>query len=169
MRRTFLIRSGYTLAFVVSLGLGARPALAEVRGPTLEVSNPTAGDRLIPGSLVIQGFAYDDTAERGAGIDRVSVFLGDRDAGGQFLGDATLGIPNPQSVEGGDSQFALAGWRLTTPALKNGGDQRDLRVYARSSVTGGETIVNVPVLLGQVVHEENGGQSAAGGGAGGGD
>jgi hypothetical protein len=99
--------------------------------------------------MIIQGIAYHDSAEHGTGVDRVSVFLGDRDEGGIHLGDATLGPHNPQSVEGGDAQFAQAGWRLRTPALKGSGEQRDLTVYARSSVSGIETAEVIPVVIGE--------------------
>jgi hypothetical protein len=108
--------------------------------------------------MIIDGVAYDDNAEAGAGVDRVSVFLGDRDEGGEFLGNAALGLHNPQAVEGGDPQFADAGWRLRTPVLKGGGQQRDLTVYARSSVSGMETTVTIPVIMGEETSSGNGGQ-----------
>jgi hypothetical protein len=154
-----LIRTGTSLVFVALLGVGATPALAHPQppGPTLDVANPGPGALLTPGVMIIQGIAYDDNAEQGVGVDRVSVFLGDRDEGGQFLGDAILGLPNPQSVEGGDPQFARAGWRLRTPALKGEGQGRDLCVYARSSVSGVEAVETIPVTIGE----------SGGGGAGG--
>jgi len=109
--------------------------------------------------MVINGVAYDDNAETGVGVDRVSVFLGDRDEenGAQFLGHARLGLPNPQAVEHGDPQFAFAGWRLTTAPLKATGQDRALYVYARSSVSGVEAVQVIRVTMG------------SGGGAGGAD
>lgn len=149
---------GLVLAFAVSTG--PLPALADGQpsGPTLDVSNPRPGNMLTPGSMVIQGVAYDDDAETGVGVDRVSVFLGDRDiGGGALLGDAKLGLPNPQAVEGGDPQFAFAGWSVLTTPLKGTGEQRSLYVFARSSVTGAETVMVIPVVLGEKPKVEGGG------------
>jgi hypothetical protein len=158
-RRLLTLRIGSCLAVAALLGMGATTVLAHPQqpGPTLDVGNPGAHELLTPGVMIIQGIAYDENAEHGVGVDRVSVFLGDRDEGGLFLGDATLGLPNPQSVEGGDTQFSLAGWRLRTPVLKGGARQLALTFYARSSVNGVETIESIPVIIGE----------DAGGGAGG--
>lgn len=149
--RSLTVRIGSSLAIMAMLGTAATPVFAHPQqpGPTLEVANPSPSALLTPGVMDIQGLAYDENAEQGVGVDRVSVFLGDRDEGGEFLGYATLGLPNPQSVEGGDAQFALAGWRLRTPALKGGGQQRELTFYARSSVNGVETIEAIPVTMGE--------------------
>jgi hypothetical protein len=159
--RSLIVRMSSGLALVLVLGAGALPATAHPQppGPTLDVANPSPGDMLTPGSMVITGVAYDDNAESGIGVDRVSVFLGDRDEenGAQFLGHAKLGLPNPQAVEKGDAQFAFAGWSITTPILKGTGQERAIHVYARSSVSGVETVEVIPVIMG------------AGGGAGGGD
>jgi hypothetical protein len=122
---------------------------------------------LTPGVMIMQGMAYDETAETGVGVDRVSIFLGDRDEdnGAVFLGDATLGLASPETVvkeecakgasllcpagaAHGDPQFALAGWSVKTPALKSTGQQTALYVYARSSVSGVEAVEIIPVSLG---------------------
>lgn len=147
--RSLLIRIVCSTALVAAAGLTAGAALAapDPAGPTLEVANPSAGDMLTPGSLMIQGVAFDAAASTGAGIDRVSVFLDDRDGGGQHLGDATLGMPNIMS--GQPAQFADAGWMLVTPALKGTGDGHMLCVYARSSVTGQETEMEIPISIGE--------------------
>jgi hypothetical protein len=160
MQPRFILRC----AFALVLGLAAQPVHAhpQAPGPTLDVANPSAGSMLTPGVMIIEGVAYDDSADDGVGVDRVSLFLGDREEGGVFLGNATLGLHNPQAVEGGDPQFADAGWRLRTPVLKGGGQQRDLTVYARSSVSGVETTVSIPVIMGEET-------STGAGGRGGGD
>jgi hypothetical protein len=157
--RLLTLQIGSCLAAAALVGMGATTGLAHPQepGPTLDVGNPGPHELLTPGVMIIQGIAYDENAEHGVGVDRVSVFLGDRDEGGLFLGDATLGLPNPQSVEGGDPQFGLAGWRLRTPVLKGGARQLALTFYARSSVNGVETIESIPVIIGE----------DAGGGAGG--
>jgi hypothetical protein len=159
--RSLILRMSSGLALLLVLGAGVLPASAHPQppAPTLDVANPSPGDMLTPGSMVITGIAYDDNAETGTGVDRVSVFLGDRDEenGAQFLGQARLGLPNPQAVERGDAQFAFAGWSVTTPILKGTGQERALHVYARSSVTGVEVVEVIRVVMG------------AGSGAGGGD
>lgn len=144
--RFLFIRIVFSTALVAVMGLAAGGASAQQMpgGPTLVVANPSPGDMITPGSLMIQGVAFDPTAATGTGVDRVSVFLDDRDGGGMHLGDATLGMPNVMS-----SQPADAGWMLVTPALKGAGADHMLCVYARSSVTGQETEIEIPVSVGQ--------------------
>ena len=114
--------------------------------PYVAVNNPSPGDSLPVGGLDIQGKAFDPAAsvDQASGIDRVQVFLEDRDRGGQYLGDARLGGINPAAEPG--SQFALAGWDIVV-SLPSG--PHILFVYARSSVTGKESIVSIPVRVGR--------------------
>ena len=79
--------------------------------------------------------AFDRAATAGTGIDRVSVFVDDRDAGGQLVGDAVLGQPN------------ATGFTVTADLSRMSGSHT-LFVYARSSVTGHETVVSFPVIVG---------------------
>ena len=65
----------------------------------------------------------------------MSVFVDDRDAGGQHVGDATLGQP------------AATGFTVTADLSRLSGSHR-LYIYARSSVTGREAIVNFPIIIG---------------------
>jgi len=119
---------------------------APVSPPTLEVANPSPADPLAVGGLSMQGFAFDPSAnQQEVGVDRVQVFLEDRDQGGTYLGDATLGQASPHAA--GDTQFGHDGWQVTVnlPA-----GAHTLFVYARSSVTGSEAVVAVPVLVGVV-------------------
>lgn len=150
--RSCIVRMSSSLVLAIGLAAGLTPAFAHPQPPlpTLDVANPSEGALLTPGSMIIQGMAYDDNAETGTGVDRVSIFLGDRDEenGAQFLGHARLGLPSMQAVEGGDVQFAFAGWSLTTPPLKDTGRQQALHVYARSSVSGVENVQVIPVVVG---------------------
>ncbi len=131
--------------------LEAPPALPPppqvVPGPYIAVANPVPGDTLVAGGLNIQGKAFDPIAgvEQGTGVDRVQVFLEDRDRGGLYLGEARLGRRN-QAAEAG-SQFALAGWDIVV-SLAPGA--HNLVVYARSSVTGKESTVAIPIKVGSV-------------------
>jgi hypothetical protein len=83
----------------------------------------------------MQGVAFDRAASSGTGVDRVSVFVDDRDAGGQLVGDATLGKP-------GDTGFTV------TADLSRMAGSHTLFVYARSSVSGRETVVKFPIVIG---------------------
>jgi hypothetical protein len=141
--RSLTVRIGVGLVAVAgTVWLGALPAAAH---PVIDVANPRPNDRVIPGSLVMEGVAYDHDARQGAGVDRVSVRICGQD--GQFLGDALLGLPSTMSVQHGDAQFANAGWKLTA-ALKGAGDIREMCVTARSSVTGTETLIRIPITIG---------------------
>ena len=148
--RAFLLRTGFSLVLMAALGLTVLPTYAaegSEEGPTLVVANPSAGDMITPGSLIMEGVAFDPAATQGTGIDRVSVFLGSRDFGGEHLADATLGKPTFMSTQPG--QFEEAGWIVTTPALKGFGDGASLFVYAHSAVTGVETVAEIPVIIGE--------------------
>ena len=121
---------------------GAPPAVAALPaitqpGPSLvlSVGNPQPGDMLPRGKYVMQGRAFDRAASSGSGVDRVSVFVDDRDAGGQLLGDATLGQPG------------ATGFTVTADLSRLGGGHT-LYVYARSSVSGREAVVSFPVVIG---------------------
>jgi hypothetical protein len=113
-----------------------QPALIQP-GPSLvlSVGNPQPGDLLPRGKYVMQGEAFDRAATAGSGVDRVSVFVDDRDSGGEHVGDATLGQPTP------------TGFSVTADLSRITGSHT-LFVYARSSVTGREAIVSFPVSIG---------------------
>ena len=101
----------------------------------LSVGNPQPGDLLPRGKYVMQGLAFDRAAPAGSGVDRVSVFVDDRDAGGQLVGDAVLGQP------------VATGFTVTADLSRMGGGHT-LFVYARSSVSGREAIVSFPIIIG---------------------
>ena len=143
--RALICRIFFSLTLVALLGAAPASAKDTPEGPTLVVANPAAGQMITPGSLDMQGVAFDASAPTGVGVDRVSVFLDNRDLGGWHLGDATLGRPN---FLGTEAQFANAGWELLTPSLAGTGDGHQLFVYARSAVTGEETISIIPVTIG---------------------
>ncbi|MGI9147089.1 MAG: hypothetical protein ACR2IK_11135 [Chloroflexota bacterium] len=101
----------------------------------LSVGNPQPGDLLPRGKYVMQGQAFDRTASSGPGIDRVSVFVDDRDAGGQLVGSAILGQPG------------VTGFTVNAD-LSHVGGGHTLFVYARSAVSGKEAVVSFPVAVG---------------------
>jgi hypothetical protein len=102
--------------------------------PVLDLGNPHAGDLLPTGDVIIAGVAYDPSARQGGGIDRVELFLDNRDDGGLALGSA---------VPGASNAFLI---KATLPSTANGG--HNLVAYARSSITGQETVESVPVFVG---------------------
>ncbi len=113
----------------------------------LDLLNPHAGDTLPPGaSIVMNGVAYDPAATQGTGIDKVTLYLDNRDQGGLFLGQATLGQTNPQAPA--NSEFANAGFTLKTNSLPNVNSAHTIYVYAHDSQSNKETVLQVPVWVG---------------------
>jgi hypothetical protein len=130
-----------------SAPMSCLPAAPSTQPVQLQLLNPSPGDALPPGTVIVQGVAFDPSAPAAAvaGVDSVTVFLDDRDQGGTMLGTATLGQPNPLAAPG--SQVATAGFTLNV-LVPNRKGQHTLVIYAHSSVTGIETALRVPVKLG---------------------
>jgi hypothetical protein len=107
--------------------------------PELSVANPSPGNNLVAGGLVISGEAFDPAAPAGtSGIERVDLFLGLRDQGGTILGSAV-----PGAVGGENPRFFTT--QVTIPDV-NQGDV--FAAYAISSVTGQQTSVSFPIFIG---------------------
>jgi hypothetical protein len=124
----------------------AVPCVNTGRGVQIVLGNPQPGDTLLTGvALNMAGIAFEPASTSGSGIASVTVYLGDRDAGGMSLGTALLGQPNPQAPAG--SQFATAGFTLRTPSIPTGSGGRTIFVYARSAVTNLEAVLEVPIFL----------------------
>ena len=138
-------------AVLALLGVSAIPVQAvAILGPSLDVSNPSACSYMRRGKHMFTGVACDKNAKSGSGVNSVTMFLGDRDAAngvafytpGGYLGTATLGMP---TTGGPCMGVSGAGWSLKTKSLKKG--KYTLFVYARSSVTGGETVTQIPIRV----------------------
>ena len=124
----------------------AVPCVTAPRGVQIRLDNPSPGDVLQSGTpVVISGIAYDPAATGVPGISSVSVFLGDRDAGGTSLGNASIGQTVPGVPTG--SALSTAGFSLRTSAIPQGNGARDLVVYAKSSVSNSEGVLSVPIYL----------------------
>lgn len=137
------------IAVTALLAVSAIPVQAAGPGPTLDVSAPLPGSFMRRGKQMFMGVACDKGATKGSGVDRVQVFLGDRDKAGAaffvpggYLGTAKLGLP---TTGGPCSGVQGAGWSLKTKSLKKG--NWTVFVYARSSVTGGETVTQIPIRV----------------------
>ena len=114
--------------------------------PILVVTGPAPGAILSPDNVDVQGAAVDCHVDIGAGINRVSVFLGRREAGGIFIGDATLRAPTPISILPADQYGPGSGFVLRGQAPLKPGVVNELYVYARSELTNIETAVMLPVV-----------------------
>lgn len=134
------------IALVATLGIGALAASAQTTGSgdcegmRFQLSNPDPGAMLQPGAMVVQGVAMDERATEGPGIQRVDFFLDSREEGGVNVGTAAPGMaPGPM---GADS-FQTT---ITLPAATGG---HDLFAYAQSSVNGAESVISIPIAIGE--------------------
>jgi hypothetical protein len=108
----------------------AQPMVSTI---ALSVGNPSPGDTIKGGNLVIEGSAFDSAADSGTGIDAVNIFLGERDAGGMMLGSAD------------DPGASIWSAQVKLPTKQTG--IHTLWFYAHSAVTGEETAVSIPVMI----------------------
>jgi len=109
-------------------------------GIRLELANPSSGSRVEPGNYVLQGRAVDARAQQGSGIARIDFFLGSRLSGGKFIGTTNPGLmPGPS----GPTSFQAT---ISLPTELGG---HDLVAYAYSAVTGQESIVSIPIAIGE--------------------
>jgi hypothetical protein len=99
----------------------------------LSVGNPSPGDTVKTGAFVMMGDAMDKAAMSGTGIDRIDIFLDNRDTGGIFLGSATLG--------------STSFWQATVTLPNNQTGLHELWFYAHSSATGATATTIVPVTI----------------------
>jgi hypothetical protein len=107
--------------------------------PVLDLFNPLPGDVVQPGTYLISGLALDPMAQATtSGIDQVAFFLGDRDQGGTPLGTVS---PNSGARS---ADFSL---NVTLPAGDPGKPQA-LQAFARSALTGKETQLSLPIVVG---------------------
>lgn len=107
--------------------------------PVVVLFNPLSGDVLHPGDYLISGLALDPMApDTTSGIDQVAFFLGNRDQGGTPL--ATV-VPNSGARS---ADFSVT---VTLPSGEPG--KKDvLDTFAHSALTGKETELSLPIVLG---------------------
>ena len=141
--KTFATLAAATM--LLSLGLTAAAAPADTvtthTRPFLQLANPNPGDVVLNGNYVIQGIAYDPSSDDGAGVSRVDLFLGNRDEGGLFLGEA---VPSADAIAG---MRLEDGFQLTVTLPNNANGGRNLFAYAITP-SGEETVVSVPIYVG---------------------
>ena len=146
-----LVRALGALSVAAALGVGALPAFAQSAPPAssggcgtidFQLANPTPGSRVEAGSDIVQGVAMATNAPGGAtGIDHVDFFLGSRDEGGVSLGSA---VPGMTAGPFGPGSFQAT---VDFPTSQIG--EHDLWAYAHSSVTGQESVISVPIAIGE--------------------
>jgi hypothetical protein len=103
---------------------------------TFEVGNPSPGDTIHVGAFNIEGIGFDKAATEGTGIDRIEVFVDNRDEGGTIVGEGSFGSPNMPDT-----------WMATLNLPSNMLGLHSLFFYAHSSATGEEMVVSVPVTI----------------------
>ena len=107
-----------------------------------DVGNPSMGDTIHVGGFLIEGIAFDRAADQGSGIERIDVFLDDRDTGGMVVGHGVLGAPSPVPD---DPELAGSGWTARVMLTSKMTGPHTMFFYALSEVTGEELVVTVPV------------------------
>jgi hypothetical protein len=137
------------VASALSLTLSALPAAAQTSGCLqLQVDNPHPGDPLSQGKIEVGGRATDSAAQSGSGVDRVQIFVDNRDLGGQQVGEADLSVPAGASPDLLAS--SISGPRFSVLADLSSADlgNHTLFVYAHSAVSGAEVVAGVPINIG---------------------
>ncbi|MBI2756350.1 MAG: hypothetical protein HYX52_06545 [Chloroflexi bacterium] len=112
--------------------------------PLTGITKPQSSERVrTDADYIITGYSFDRNASptQGSGVDRVEVYLDypKFDASTIRLGAADLGYDSSEAAAYG-IQFSRAGWQLRFSPTKYKSDSHQLFVYARSSVTGRETV-----------------------------
>jgi hypothetical protein len=139
------------LAAAAALGIGTLPAMAQTAPTTssggcsgirFELANPGPGSMLEPGGYVLEGVAADQRATQGPGIDRVDFFLDSREEGGLNIGTV---VPGMTGGPFGPNSFQTT---VDLPDMIGG---HDLVAYAHSAVNGAESVISVPIALGEDV------------------
>jgi hypothetical protein len=145
----------FTATAALTLGGLPAPAAAQALGGgaqgatcvSLELDNPHSGDTVPVGKYTVSGRAVDSA---GAAVDRVQVFLEDRNLGGIEIGEADLsplqGAPSlvAQSSIESSGRFTVL---VDTSSTNTDVGSHTLFAYARST-SGQEVSVAVPVVLG---------------------
>jgi hypothetical protein len=147
---TKLIATLAAAATALTIGLSvvaAEPASTIVPSghPVLDLANPSAGEVVLSGDYVISGMAFDPAATDGSGIRHVDLFLGSRDAGGLFLGQAVPGQPSLPDTT--NTRLAQDGFQIKVTMPTHVSGARDLYVYT-TTTSGLESVTSVPIYVG---------------------
>jgi hypothetical protein len=123
------------------------PASAQPEGigvstcPTLDLANPSPGDRLSAGDYVVSGITFDPVTQSIAGVSRVDFFLGSRDEGGTIVGSV---VPSDAPMPDHPRAFQ------TTLTLPDVARSDMLFAYAFSAASPATTVLGTPIEIGSV-------------------
>jgi hypothetical protein len=97
--------------------------------------NPPADHAIVSGGFLVGGWAIDQSAPSGPGVDAVHVYaFPTNGAAATFLGVAQYGISRPDVGAIFGSEFTPSGYMLNAPALPPG--TYDVYAFSRSTVAG---------------------------------
>jgi hypothetical protein len=148
------LAAGFSLVALLAAPVGpaaAQPLISPISPPTISttqaatgpfcsiqfnLANPSPGDENVPRSLMMSGTAFDKTATSGNGISQIQAFLGNRNEGGLFIGQASFSTMSPDN------------WTLSTSMPEGVSGGQNLFVYALSSVSGEQAVIEVPIVVG---------------------
>jgi hypothetical protein len=108
--------------------------------PSLDVDQHTT-------SMIFTGYAIDrnpplnvSVGVGGSGVSGIQFYLdGPRGGGGEFLGNATLGMKNREATGFGD-RFLMSGWQMTVHPSDFTVDRHEFFIYAASAYWPHETL-----------------------------
>ena len=101
--------------------------------PSGAVDAPAEGGAVV-GSATVSGWALDEGAATGTGVDRVQVYLD-----GVYRGDAEYGLTRPDIGAAYGARFAPSGYRYVLDMTGAAPGSHTIEVRARSMVTAADT------------------------------
>lgn len=131
---TALTAAAAAVVVLVAITAATQHRVESASSAKLVLDSPGSGSVVAPGSEIV-GWAIDQAAPAGSGIDAVHVWAHPSDSGApRFVGAAGLGVrrPDVEAVHG--RQGAFSGYALPLHGLAPG--DYTLVVYGRSSVSG---------------------------------
>jgi hypothetical protein len=143
-RQLVLVASVVASATIGAASVSAQEEENAASQMYFDVGNPSPGDTIHVGGLKIEGIAFDRTADESPGIERVDIFLEDRDQAGTLIGHAAVGVPTPAAD---DPELANSGWNAEVMLTRHMTGPHTMFFYAMSGVTGEEIIIAVPVQV----------------------
>jgi hypothetical protein len=115
------------------------PAASQARGAVDAPSNRAA----VGGVVQMSGWALDETASTGTGVDKVEVYLD-----GRPVTTASYGVARADVASGYGAQFTDAGWQASVDLSSAGAGTHQLDARAHSTVENKDTSYTVTVVVG---------------------
>jgi Bacterial Ig domain len=118
--------------------------LTVAAGPAMSIENPLAGTAGQP--LIVRGWALDNSATSGSGVDIVQVYATPAGGAAVLLGTATYGLARTDVAQLFGAQFVNSGFSLRATSTLTPGPYT-ITVYSHSTVTGAFYARQVAVTL----------------------